>query len=256
MATKPRRGAESMAEVESPPNGARVHERAQQHIIEMIEGPDYAAGDRIPSERDLAERYRISRMTMRKAIDRLVDKGLLERRGTSGTYIPVPVIRRPITGHMFSRGISEIVRACGGVPGNRLLFFERHEAHARVAERLNIRAGDPLIVIRRLRTVNDVPFCVETTHLPGARVPGLAADDLFGTQSLYALLASRYGIVMGSGHGTISVSAATAQEAELLDLRSDSPALIFRSVANDRQDRPVEYLTSVNHPQRVVFETP
>ena len=97
MATKPRRGTESMAEVESPPNGARVHERAQQHIIEMIEGPDYAAGDRIPSERDLAERYRISRMTMRKAIDRLVDKGLLERRGTSGTYIPVPVIRRPIT---------------------------------------------------------------------------------------------------------------------------------------------------------------
>jgi GntR family transcriptional regulator len=245
-----------VAEVDSPPQGERVHERAQQHIIEMIEGPDYSAGDRIPSERDLAERYRISRMTMRKAIDRLVAKGLLERRGTSGTYIPVPVIRRPITGHMFTRGISEIVRACGGVPGSRLLFFEQHAAHARVADLLNIRAGDPLIVIRRLRTVNALPFCVETTHLPAARVPGLAADDLFGTQSLYALLATRYGIEMGSGQGTISVSAATAQESELLDLRSDSPALIFRAVANDRQHRPVEYLTSVNHPQRVVFETP
>ena len=245
-----------MAEGETPPDGGRLYERAQQHVIEMIEGPDYAAGDRIPSERELAERYRISRMTMRKAIDKLVARGLLERRGTSGTYIPVPVIRRPITGHMFSHGISEIVRACGGVPGSRLLFFEQHEAHSRVAERLNIRTGDPLIVIRRLRTVNDLPFCVETTHLPQARVPGLAADDLFGRQSLYALLASRYGIEMGGGHGTISVSAATTQEAELLGLRSDSPALIFRAVANDRQDRPVEYLTSVNHPLRVVFETP
>src|SRR5712691_5437078 len=79
------KGGRSVAEVESPLNGGRVHERAQQHIIEMIEGPDYSAGDRIPSERDLAERYRISRMTMRKAIDKLVAKGLLERRGTSGT---------------------------------------------------------------------------------------------------------------------------------------------------------------------------
>jgi GntR family transcriptional regulator len=233
----------------------RVYEKAQQHIIEMIEGPDYTPGDRIPSERELSDRLGISRMTMRKAIDRLVIKGLLERRGTSGTYIPVPVIKRPLVGNMFSHGISEIVRHCGGVPGSRLLFFEQQEANPRVAERLSIKAGDSLIVIRRLRTVNDLPFCVETTHLPASRVPGLAADDLFGTQSLYALLKERYGIEMGGGEGTISVSTVTAQEASLLGLRRDSPALIFRAVANDKKNRPVEYLTSVNHPQRVVFKT-
>ncbi len=244
-----------MTLMESPAPAERVYERAQQFIIEMIEGPDFAAGDRIPSERELSERFAISRMTMRKAIDRLVTRGLLERRGTAGTFIPVPVIKRPITGHMFSHGISEIVRQCGGIPGNRLLFFEQHEAQPRVADRLHIRAGDPLIVIRRLRTVNDLPFCVETTHIPAALVPGLAAEDLFGKQSLYALLKERYDIEMGGGAGTISVSAATAQEAQLLGLRPDSPALIFRSTARDRQERPVEYLTSVNHPQRVVFET-
>ncbi len=245
-----------MADAESQAPTERVYERAQQHIIEMIEGPGFSAGDRIPSERELSERFAISRMTMRKAIDRLVAKGLLQRRGTAGTFIPVPVIRRPITGHMFSHGISEIVRQCGGVPGNRLLFFEQHEALPRVAEKLRIAAGDPLIVIRRLRTVNDLPFCVETTHIPAERVPGLAADDLFGKQSLYTLLAERYGIEMGGGQGTISVSTATVQEAQLLGLRSDSPALIFRATANDKDRRPVEYLTSVNHPQRVVFETP
>lgn len=244
-----------MTALESTVPAERVYERAQQFIIEMIEGPDLAAGDRIPSERELSERFGISRMTMRKAIDRLVARGLLERRSTAGTFIPVPVIKRPITGQMFSHGISEIVRQCGGIPGNRLLFFERHEALPRVAERLLIRAGDPLIVIRRLRTVNELPFCVETTHIPATRVPGLAAEDLFGKQSLYALLKERYGIEMGSGVGTISVSAATAQEAELLGLRADSPALIFRATANDTRERPVEYLTSVNHPQRVVFET-
>jgi GntR family transcriptional regulator len=221
----------------------------------MIEGPGYSAGERIPSERELSERFRISRMTMRKAIDRLVMKGLLERRGTSGTYIPAPVIKRPIVGHMFSQGVSEIVRQCGGSPGSRLLFFEEQEANPRVAERLGIRAGDTLIVIRRMRTVNELPFCVETTHLPAARVPGLAADDLFGTQSLYALLKDRYDIEMGGGDGTISVSTVTAQEASLLGLRRESAALIFRAVAFDKQGLPMEYLTSINHPQRVVFVT-
>jgi GntR family transcriptional regulator len=244
-----------MSDVEMVAGATRVYEKAQQHIIEMIEGPGYSAGDRIPSERELSDRFGISRMTMRKAIGRLVTKGLLERRGTSGTYIPVPVIKRPIIGHMFSHGISEIVRQCGGIPGSRLLYFEQQEANTRVADRLGIKAGEPLIVIRRLRTVNDLPFCVETTHLPAARVPGLAADDLFGTQSLYALLKERYGIEMGGGDGTISVSTVTAQEATLLGLRRDSPALIFRAVANDKKEKPVEYLTSVNHPQRVVFKT-
>ena len=233
----------------------RVYEKAQQHILEMIEGPDYAAGDRIPSERELSERFGISRMTMRKAIDRLALKGLIERRGTSGTYIPVPVIKRPLISRMFSQGISQIVRDCGGIPGNRLLFFEQQEANARVAERLDIKAGDALIVIRRLRTVNDLPFCVETTHLPAVIVPGLAADDLFGTQSFYALLKSRYGIDVESGDGTISVSTVTAQEASLLGLKKESPAPIFRAVAQDTNNRPVEYLTSVNDPQRVIFKT-
>lgn len=233
----------------------RIYERAQQDLIEMIEGPGYAGGDRIPSERELSERFGISRMTMRKAIEKLIDKGLLERHSTAGTYIPMPVIHRPITGKMFSRGITEIVQRHEGTPGSRLLFFEQHEAEPRVADRLGIRAGDHVIAIRRLRTVNNLPFCVETTVLAAARVPGLAADDFFGEQSLYALLAQRYGITMGSGQGTISVSSVTAQEAQLLGLRPDSPALIFRAVANDENDRAVEYLTSVNHPQRVVFET-
>ncbi len=233
----------------------RVYERAQQHLIEMIEGPGYVGGDRIPSERELSEQFGISRMTMRKAIEKLIDKGLLERHSTAGTYIPMPVVRRPITGKMFSHGITEIVRQCGGTPGSRLLFFEQHEAEPRVAEHLGIRTGERVIAIRRVRTVNDLPFCVETTVLAAARVPGLAADDFFGEQSLYALLAQRYGIAMGGGRGTLSVSSVTAQEAQLLGLRPDSPALIFRSVANDENDQPVEYLTSVNHPQRVVFET-
>jgi GntR family transcriptional regulator len=106
-----------------------------------------------------------------------------------------------------------------------------------------------------LRTVNELPFCVETSHLPADRVPGLAADDLLGGQSLYHLLKARFNIDIGPGESTIAVARATAQEAQLLGLKPETPTLIYRSVVLDRQSRPIEYLTSVNHPQLVVFKT-
>ena len=146
------------ATIETPP--LRVYEQARQNILKMIEQRDYLPGDRIPSERELSERFGVHRMTVRKAIDRLVASGVLERRGTSGTYLPAPVVRRPVAGHLSSYSISEIVHNCGGVPGSRLLFFEQRQANPRVADRLQIDKGASVVAIKRLRTVNDLPFCV------------------------------------------------------------------------------------------------
>ncbi|MCG8509225.1 MAG: GntR family transcriptional regulator [Rhodospirillales bacterium] len=233
--------------------GERLFEKAQQHILEIIESKDYFGGERIPSERDLAETLGIHRMTVRKAIERLIAKGLLERRGTSGTYIPEPVIKRPIVGHAFSISISEVVRQCGGIPGSRLLFFEHRTAGPRMAERLSIRRGDPIIAMKRQRTISGMPFCVETTYLPGNRVPGLAAEDLIHDQSLYALLKERYNIEVGTNKRSLSASPVSAQDAEQLGLRKNELALIIRTVSVDTGGSPIEYLKSVNHPQRVIF---
>lgn len=241
---------------ETGPNNTKlVYEYAQQFILDMINGPDFCAGDRIPSERELAESFNISRMTIRKAIDRLVSKGLLIRKGTRGTFMPSPVIMRPIDAQMYPYSISDMVIKSGGIPGSKLLFFEKQKAQPRIAEQLSIKVGDPLIVIRRLRLMDDIPFCVETAHLPNKYVPNLAAADLTDEPSLYSLLECRYGIEMNTGHGTISVSAATPEESLLLKLRKDAPSLIFHALTKDKLERPIEYLTSVNHPQLVVFET-
>ncbi len=233
-----------------------VYEKAQQFILDLVKGPGYRAGDRIPSERELSEMTGISRMTVRKAIGHLVDRGVLERRGTAGTFLPTAVIKRPVSEGMFSHGISEIVRQCGGEPGSRLLVFERHAADARVAERLGIKTGDPVIVMRRLRTVNGQPFCIETTHMADTRVPGLVADDLLGQRSFYDLLEQRYGIRMHGGEGVISVTTASPQEASLLELGRDTSVLLFQAVSLDVNNRPMEFLHSVNHPRMVVFQNP
>jgi GntR family transcriptional regulator len=232
---------------------ALVHEQAKQQILLLIEERGYIAGDRIPSERDLSERFGIHRMTLRKAIDNLIADGVLERRGTSGTYIPTPVVIRPVSRSRPPQSISEIVEGSGGKPGSKLLFFEQNEASVRAAEKLNVAPGDPLIVIKRLRIIDDLPFCIETTWLPSRRVPGLAAHDLFGDISFYALLESRYGIKAGRSQATLSAGKISGADAEILGTEPRENVLVLHSVVHDVDGVPIEYMSSLNHPRRVLF---
>ncbi|WP_374618780.1 GntR family transcriptional regulator [Devosia sp.] len=230
-----------------------VYLRAQQFIEELLESKDYGPGDHIPSERALAEELGINRLTARKAIDRLVQAGRLERNSTAGTRIPQPRITRPVDAHS-SGGITRVIQLSGGVPGNRLLHFELSPASEAVAKHLKIEPGTELVVFRRLWTVNDTPFCIETSHIPASRVPGLAAEDLVAGQSLYALLEARYGIKTGHGTRTIGVNTPTKFEVEALQLPSHSSTLLLRMVVSDGANVPMEYMRSVNHPAHVIFQ--
>lgn len=230
-----------------------VYLRAQQFIEELLESNDYGPGDHIPSERALAEELGINRLTARKAIDRLVQAGRLERNSTTGTRIPQPRITRPVDANS-SGGITRVIQLSGGVPGNRLLHFELSPASEAVAKHLKVEAGTELVVSRRLWTVNDTPFCIETSHIPASRVPGLAAEDLVAGQSLYALLETRYGIKTGHGTRTIGVNTPTKFEIEALRLPAHSSTLLLRMVVSDAADVSIEYMRSVNHPAHVIFQ--
>lgn len=234
--------------------GKPVYVAIQDYILELIGGPDFSPGDRVPSERALADRLGANRMTVRKAIEKLVERGALERNGTSGTRIPLPQVARPIDLRQ-SLGVARILRSAGAAPGNRLLHFGEAQASEATAKRLHVAVGAPLLMFRRLWTANDTPFCIETSYLPLERFPDLVAEDLVSGQSLYALLHSRYGVVATVADREISVGAATDLEARLLGLVPASPALILRLVAHDGAGHPVEYMKSVNHPQLVVFRT-
>lgn len=256
-----RPGAAAMAEpvppAANPRRGDRrvpIHVAIRQYIQGLVAGPDYGPGDRIPSERALAEQLGANRMTVRKAIEALVDQGLLERDGTSGTRVARPRVARPLE-PQSSGGIARVVEAGGGTPGSRLLHFQQARASGRIAERLRLDEGAEIIVFRRLLTVNDTPFCVETSHLPAALVPGLAAEDLVAGQSLYALLRDRYHVTPATSERTISASPPGEPYCRLLGLHPDAAALMMRLVVFDAGGRPIEYLRSVNHPQLVVFRT-
>lgn len=229
-----------------------IYVEVQDYLLDLISGPDYGPGDRVPSERALADTLGINRMTVRKAIDKLVDRNVLERNGTSGTRVPLVQVTRPIE-VQSSLGITRIIRNAGGNPGSKLLHFGEDKATESIARRLELPVGGELIMFRRLRSVNEEAFCIETSYLPATRFAGLVAEDLVTGQSLYELLRQRYGVEASARDREISVGIATDLEAKLLLLKPGSPTLVLRLVARDSDGRPIEYMKSVNHPHHVVF---
>jgi GntR family transcriptional regulator len=246
------RGGRSVTSSQTRPEAGQIHQRVLRELHRLIESPEAAPGDRIPSERTLAEELGVSRMTVRRAVDDLVRLGQLERRSTSGTHITSPSVTRSLDLGLAT-SFTRVMQSSGARPGARLLFFEARGATRLVAEHLQVAVGTPLIVIRRLRTANGLPIAVETSHLPADRVTGLVAADLFGDASLFALLRDRFHMAPEKRRAQIGVVAIGEEDAEQLGLRAGTNVLSYRLDVFDRDGRPIEYMISVNHPQRVTF---
>ena len=176
----------------------------------------------VPSERELAARYGMSRMTARQAVEHLVSQGRLYRVQGKGTFVARPKIDMPLRLASFS----EDMRARGLSPGSRDLGRRIEPAGTGVARELGLPAGTPVHVIERLRTADGVPMALERSHLPVHLVPDLHEHPL-ANSSLYELLATRYGLVLDRGDQVIEAGIADRADAALLHLAPGSAVLLL-----------------------------
>lgn len=204
----------------------------------MIEG--LAAGTPIPPERTLCERFEVSRVTLRRAVDELVRDGSLVRRQGSGTYIAEPKIAQPLSTTSFS----EDMRRRGLAPSSRVLSFERRPAGARLARRLGISPAEAVAELVRLRLADGEPMALETVALPDALVPDLDPDDL-AARSLYAVLDQRYGLRVVDVRQIIEPTVTSEEEAEALGVPVHAPALLVRTTSRDASGRVLESARSL-----------
>ncbi|MBM7785690.1 GntR family transcriptional regulator [Tenggerimyces flavus] len=191
-------------------------------------------GALLPSERELAAKWQVSRMTLRRAMDELVAEELLIRRQGSGTFTCRPkVVRR-----LVMTSFSDDMRRRGLTPGSTTLEFRRHRADRGLARRLRIPVGDMVLAFIRLRTADDVPMVVERTSLPDAYVPGLQPEDL--NNSWYELLAVRYGVEVATGTSRLEPAMPDTRTAEWLGIPVTQPCLVFRTTVLDGRGRVFE----------------
>jgi len=191
-------------------------------------------GEALPAERDLAERWNVSRMTLRRAMDDLVVEGILERRRGAGTFLTRPRLSRRLAMTSFTE---DMLRR-GKVPSTRTLEFRHRKADRAASQKLRVPIGEPLIAFARLRLADGEPMAIESSIIQASLVPGLTAADL--EHSWYELLADRYDIHIESAKFDVEPILPDARSASWLEVPTTQPCLRLKIVSLDRKGRIIE----------------
>jgi len=212
-----------------------LHEQCKQLILSQIRGGVLKPGESIPPERELGERYGLSRTTVRQAVNELVQQGVLQKVQGSGTFVTKTVL--PLDLHNFT-SFSEDMRARGREPSSKNLFVGPAEADATIAKVLGTR--NPLLKIERLRFADGKPMGIHTAHLPNSYQ--ITAEQLERDKSLYLILARDYHVHLVAADETLEATAADENDAKLLDIAVGSPILRVERVSFDNRSQPQEYV--------------
>lgn len=216
-------------------------------IEEAIRTGRLPAGSRLENEVALSERLGLSRPTVRRAIQDVVDKGLLVRRRGIGTQ----VVHGEVTRQVELTSLHEDLVRSGRHPSTTLLLREIERADAAMAERLTVAEGTPILHLRRLRSTEDAPLAVLENYLP-SDFTDLSADDL-SKYGLYQVLRAR-GTTMRVARERIGARKATKEESTLLDIDRGGPVLTMNRTAYDGSGRAVEYGLHCYRPDLYSFE--
>jgi GntR family transcriptional regulator len=208
-------------------------------------------GTQLPGEQDLCAQYGISRTVVRQALKSLEDEGVIIRRKGKGTFVAEPKISEGLVQKLT--GFYQDMVERGLTPGTRVLHQAVAPATEKIAKLLNVIFGDNLIVIQRLRFINNEPIQLVTTYIPEHFCPKLLNEDL-SKRSLYEYMQQECGLVLKRAQRFIEAVAANDTESKLLGIERGSPLLMLDSISYLEDGRPVEYYHALHRGDRSRFE--
>jgi len=242
------------ADAQSPatPAFSPLYQQIKALILQSLQTGEWKPGEGIPSEMELAARFRVSQGTVRKAIDELAAENLVVRRQGKGTFVATHAEQHvqyrflklmPDSGDRNSEG-----------PAQRsVLECKRVRATAEVARSLALRSGDPVVQVRRILSFGGVPTILEDLWLPGNAFKGITAEQVAGYHGpTYAMFEVEFGVRMVRAQEKIRAVLPDAQQAALLKVEHQMPLLSVERVAYTYNDVPMElrrglYRTDTHH---------
>ena len=234
-----------MQETDTP-----LYIQIQNQIKDEIESGNWSVGTKIPSERDLAEKYSVSRMTLRQAVQTLVDEGVLKRKVGSGTYVASSKVKEKMMG---LTSFTELMNEQGRDPSSKTVSFHISEPSMNEKENLQLDKNSSQRVLRmeRIRYADNEPICIETTTMPEDIVSGLTKKDI--TRSLYNSLEEKKGYKIDSSKQIITATVASERVASLLELKRGAAILQLRQSSYLSDGRPFEFVISQYAGERFEF---
>lgn len=206
---------------------------------------------RLPSEREMRDRFRVSRMTVRQALSALARDGLIYSHVGKGTFVCEPKIDQQLR---TLTGFSQDMQRRGSQPASRVLEARIERASDAVAQALQLKPSTQVILLTRVRLADDAPLAIETVHLPRNLCPHLLRHD-FARESLYAVLEHEYGYRLTRAEQTIEAGLAGPREVELLQVQPRGAILIIERLTFTDQNVPIEHVHSIYRGDRYKFSS-
>ena len=212
----------------------RIHDAIKKEIDEGV----WEIGQRLPSERDLADDYEVSRMTLRQAITLLVEEGILERRVGSGTYVASHRVQEKMRG---TTSFTEIVRSQGKTPSSQVVSYQRKPANETEIQQLQLKASDYVVRMERVRYADNVPLVFEVASIPEKLIREFKREDI--TEHFFQTLTDN-GYEIGKSQQTIYAKNASERVANYLKVPKNHAVLALTQVSYFTDGRPFEYVHS------------
>ncbi|WP_017470870.1 GntR family transcriptional regulator [Amphibacillus jilinensis] len=227
-----------------------IYYQLEEIIKKKIQLEELQPGDVLPSEREYAEAYNISRMTVRQAINNMVNEGLLYRQKGRGTFIADQKFEQDLSG---LTSFSEDMKKRHHMPSNQLISIQLINTTPLINNKLNLAAGDFIYEIKRLRLADDEPIALETIYTPKKFVGEI--DKAQVTQSFYDYIENQLKLKIVHGLQTIEAALANKDEIKYLNIKKGDPILLMQrtSYLTDQEDTPIEYVKSAYRADKYKF---
>src|SRR6266699_1625162 len=216
-----------------------LYARVETVLAGEISDGDLKIGDQLPTEDSLIARFGVSRITVRRAIQNLVSRGLVEIRRGKGTFVAAPKITQDLT---ELSGFVEDMHALGRKPTARVIAKEIVTADATVASQLALTKGERVVRIRRVRLADGIPLSFDETFLPLEIGKKIITNNL-KVEPIFSLLERRYGVPLIEAEYKLDAVAAENEVARALRVKPRSPIFRIERTSYSTGSRPVDYET-------------
>lgn len=212
------------------------YKQIEYDLLEKINLGYYKKGDLIPTELELASTYHVSRVTVRKATDNLVARGLLSRMAGVGTSVCQPSVT---SNPSQIQGFTDVMTALGIIPSTKVTVFSLQEASSNIASILNIEKNESIYLIQRQRFGDEQLLQLETSYMSARLYPDLSVQLL--QQSKYRYFEEVKHMTIAYSHHTVTPIHPSRDIAELFDISVDTPIIKVANITYLENGQVMDY---------------
>lgn len=215
----------------------------QEQLINLLTNyiQSMPANAKLPSERQISDKYQLSRTTVRAALNELEVTGLIRRVHGKGTFVNRVDLNSDLnSSYSFNKQMMSI----GKKPQTKILSFERKEANSYFSRKLDVEIGDQVIKLKRLRFADGLPVMLERTYLPANHF-NLLTEDMLEGRSLYEIFATEFNEQVYYADEYFLAGITSKRDSHYLDIKEGTPCLNLKRSTYNLHNQVIEYTLSV-----------